>query len=194
LSVLRYAHAKEHGAVIWESRYWKEPLIAMAGRIEAAGKAGKAPTDRRMVQIERDLFIGCYSVRKLIHAPLKLTDACRGSKVQLRCHLATAKAVKLLHRNDIDELYDLEAGSNEYRDLEFFCGRIIHSFTFLMALHDDGSLSGFYFGSDLDRGKRLFRVATEEVVRVFRLVGEDYPIETRVKTDPMTGEEAFEAR
>jgi hypothetical protein len=68
--------------VIWEGRYWKTPLIAMAGRIEAAGKAGRAPTDRRMVQVERDLFIGCYSVRKLLHAPTKLTDACRASKIQ----------------------------------------------------------------------------------------------------------------
>jgi hypothetical protein len=42
----------------------------MAERIEAARKAGKTPTDRRMVQIERDLFIGCYSIRKLMHAPL----------------------------------------------------------------------------------------------------------------------------
>jgi hypothetical protein len=147
-----------------------------------------------MVQIERDLFIGCYSIRKLSQAPLKLTDTCRGSKVQLRCHLATAKPIGLLHRNDIDEFYNLEGGSNEYRDLEFFCSRIINSFTFLMTLHDDGSLSGFYFGSDLDRGKRLFRVATEEVVRVFRLVGEDYPMETGVKIDQVTGEETFEAR
>ena len=82
----------------------------MAERIEAAGKAGKRPIDRRMVQIERDLFIGCYSVRKLMHAPLKLTDACRASKIQLQCHLATGKQVSLLHRNDIDELYDLKAG------------------------------------------------------------------------------------
>jgi hypothetical protein len=184
----------EHSAVIWESRFWKRPLIAMAGRIDAAGKAAKAPTDRRMVQVERDLFIGCYSVRKLIHAPGKLTDACRGCKVKLRCHLAIGKRVSLLNRNDIDELYDLKAGSNEYRDLEFFCGRVIHSFTFLMELQGDGRLRGFYFGSDLDRGKRLFRIATEEVVRVFTLVGADDPVSFSVKRDPATGAETFETR
>jgi hypothetical protein len=180
-------------AVIWESRYWKKPLIAMAERIEAAGKADKHPTDRRMVQIERDVFIGCYSVRKLIHAPLKLTDACRDSKVRLRSHLATAKPVRSLHRNEIDELYNLEAGVNEERNREFFCGRIIHSFTFLMVLSEVSGLSSFYFGSDLDRGKRLFRVTIGEVVRVFRLVGEDCPTEVRVRIDPVTGVETFGA-
>jgi hypothetical protein len=180
--------------VIWEGRYWKTPLIAMAGRIEAAGKAGRAPTDRRMVQVERDLFIGCYSVRKLLHAPTKLTDACRASKIQLRCHLATGKSNTLLNRNDVDELYDLKTGSNKYQDLEFFCGRIIHSFTFLVELHVDGRLGGFSFGSDWDRGKRLFRVETAEVVRVFRLVGEDYPISASFKIDPVTGKETFEVR
>jgi hypothetical protein len=150
----------ERRAVIWESSYWKKPLIAMARRIEAAGQAGKEPTDRRMVQIERDCFIGCYSVRKLIQAPLKLTEGCIKSKVQLRCHLSSGKPVRLIDRNDIDELYDLETGSNEYRDLEFFCSRIIHSFTFLMELDDDGRLCGFYFGSDRDRSKRLFRVGS----------------------------------
>jgi hypothetical protein len=166
----------------------------MAGRIETAGKAGKAPTDRRMVQLERDLFIGCYSIRKLLHAPLKLTDACRGCKVELRCHLTSGKRVSLFHRDDIDQHYDLKKGTIEHRDLEFFCDRIIHSFTFLMEPDDDGSLFGFYFGSDRDRGKRLYRVATAEVVRVFTLVGEDYPMSASVKFDPVTGAETFEAR
>jgi hypothetical protein len=98
--------------VIWESQYWKRPLLAMARRIEVAGKAGKAPTDRRMAQVERDLFIGCYSIRKLIHAPGKLTDACRSSKVQLRCHPSKGKPVTLLDRNDIDQHYNVEAGSD----------------------------------------------------------------------------------
>jgi hypothetical protein len=157
----------------------------MARRIEAAGKSSKEPTDRRMAQIERDLFIGCYSVRKLLHTPGKLTDACRGSKVQLRCHSATGKPVTLLNHDQISELYDLESeGLNECRDLEFFCGRIIHSFIFLVGVNDDLSLAGFFFGSDRDRGKRLFRVATAEVVRVFTLVGKDRPASVAFKFDP----------
>jgi hypothetical protein len=186
---------EERNAVIWESRYWKKPLIAMAGRIEAAGKAGWKPTDRRMVQIERDLFIGCYSIRKLVDASLKLTDACRGSKVKLRCHSAKGTPVSLFRRDDIDKHYDLEKGLTEHRGLEFFCGRIIHSITFVVELDDvEGSLCGFYFGSDLDREKRLYHVAAAEVIRTFRLVGEDYPTHVSSEIDPVTGKEIFEAR
>jgi hypothetical protein len=147
-----------------------------------------------MAQIERDLFIGCYSIRKLLHTPAKLTDACRAFKVQLRCHSATGKRVTLRNHDDIDELYDLETSSNEYHDLEFFCGRIIHSLTFLMEVNDDWSLSGFYFGSDRDRGKRLFRVAVAEVVRVFTLVGKDRPNQVTFKFDPAKDDYSVETR
>jgi hypothetical protein len=181
--------------VIWESQYWKEPIIEMAGRFEAAGKAGWKPTDPAMVQIERDLFIGCYSIRKLLHAPLKLTDACRASKVKLRAHVTNGSPVPFLRRDDIEKHYKLEKGSVEPRDLEFFCGRIIHSYTFVVELDEvEETLSGFYFGSNKDLEKQLYHVEAAEVVRILRLVGEDYPADISMKTDPVTGEQTYEVR
>jgi hypothetical protein len=186
---------REESAVIWESQYWKKPLIEMAGRFEAAGKAGWKPTEPAMVQIERDLFIGCYSIRKLLDAPLKLTDACRASKVNLRAHLTSGSSVILLYRDDINKHYNLEKGSIEQRDLEFFCSRIIHSFTFVVGQDEvDESLCGFYFGSDKDRGKKLYYVEADEVVRIFRLIGEDYPAHISRKTDTLTGDQTYEVR
>ena len=137
--------------MIRESRYWKTHLLGMARRLEAAGDAGKPLTGRRSVQVERDLFIGCYSIRKLIHAPSKLTDGCKNMKVEVRVDFSKNNPVTLVSKNEIDEFYHLGRGSAEQMDLEFFCDRIIHSFTFLMEVDEDGKLGGFYFGSDLDR-------------------------------------------
>ena len=59
--------------MISESWYWKKPLLDMAKRLRKMRSVRKL-TQRQLVQIERDIFIGFYSVRKLIETRTKLTD------------------------------------------------------------------------------------------------------------------------
>jgi hypothetical protein len=68
--------------MIWESWYWKKPLLDMAKRLRSLKAAGYL-TEKQMVQIERDIFIGFYSIRKLIEAKTKITDKTRLSEVKL---------------------------------------------------------------------------------------------------------------
>jgi hypothetical protein len=150
-------------------------------------------SDRRIAQIERDVFIGCYSVRKLMQSAAKLTDASRAMQVNLTWYRNT-KAVTLLDWHEIEKFYDLTKAQSEVRDLEFFCGRIIHSFIFVPELNEAGGLCGFYFGSDKDRSHRLYHVTLGEVVRVFVTVGKDNPRSVRLTRDPVSGEEKWEAK
>lgn len=53
--------------MIWESWYWKQPLLEMADRLEHL-KTASALSDEELAQVERDIFIGFYSVRKLLEA------------------------------------------------------------------------------------------------------------------------------
>lgn len=62
--------------MIWESHYWKKPLLEMDDRLERL-KASDNLSDEQMVQIERDVFIGFYSARKLFEARTKVTDRTR---------------------------------------------------------------------------------------------------------------------
>lgn len=176
-------------AVIWESSYWKEPLLVMARRIDAAKRA-KRLSGRQMTQAEKDVFLGCFSVRKLMHSAQKLTDACRDMRVPLTWS-PNVRRVDALNWHKIDELYDLTVRQAEARDLEFFCGRIIHSFVFVPEQGEHGGLTGFYFGSDRDRNARLYRVTVEEIIRVFEAVGNDNPVNISGKRDPASGDWTF---
>lgn len=62
--------------MIRESGYWKQPLLEMADRLEHL-KAVSALFGEELAQVERDIFIGFYSVRKLLEAPAKITDETR---------------------------------------------------------------------------------------------------------------------
>ena len=172
--------------MIWESFYWKEPLLATARRIDAATRA-KVLGDRRLAQIERDVVFGCFSVRKLTHSGPKLTDACRAMRVPLKW-FPNSQRVNLFNTHKIDELYELSNGSVESRDLEFVCSRVIHSFVFMIERRAGAGVTGFFFNSDHDRNQRIYRIGAEEIVRIFETVGRDYPMKLSGSRDPDSGD------
>ncbi|AZD05460.1 hypothetical protein C4K26_0019 [Pseudomonas chlororaphis] len=71
--------------MIWESWYWKRPLLEMAERLERP-KASNDLSEEQIAQVERDIFIGLYSVRKLFEAPAKITDKTYGLTLALQRH------------------------------------------------------------------------------------------------------------
>ena len=130
--------------MIWESGYWKDPLLAMGRRLQLAAEAKWQLSDRRLAQVERDMFIGFYSVRKLIHSGPKLTDVVKRMNVNLTSY-PNLLPVNLRNWHQLDELYDLHTPSRQSRDLEFVSGRIIHSFVFAPISNEAGGLTASTF-------------------------------------------------
>jgi len=89
--------------MIYESSYWKEPLIKYAKRLETF-KNRKRLIEKTMVDIERFIFIGFYSIRKLIEAEGKITDKTKNSKINIK-KFRNIKSVDFLNKHKIDELY-----------------------------------------------------------------------------------------
>jgi len=172
--------------MIWESWYWKKPLIEMADRLKKFKTAGDLD-EEILAQIERDVFIGFYSVRKLIETITKITDATKSMRMQL-CWYPNIKHVNWRNNHKIDELYDLRKKKKETRDIVFVCGRIIHSFIFTPVL-DESGLDGIFFTSDLDMQKKLYFLEVDDVVRIFECVGHDDPTAITWKRNQTTGEE-----
>jgi hypothetical protein len=100
--------------MIHESWYWKQPLLEMAERLRSFKEKSTEEllSDELSAQIERDIFIGFYSVRKLIEAAAKVTDATKSSHWQVSCY-ANRKSVAWRNDRKIDELYDLERERQE---------------------------------------------------------------------------------
>ena len=174
--------------MIWESCYWKDPLLEMADRlVELIRK--EEWTEEDGAQFERDIFIGFYSVRKLFEAPAKVSDETRALKLNLFWYPKKPEAglVDWYNRGDFWELYDLDERHGEERDPLFLAHRLVHSFIFTPSAAFENNPDGVFFTSDTDKEQKIYFVELSEIVRLFREVGEDYPdIETH--RDPVTGE------
>lgn len=179
--------------MIWESHYWKEPLLKMADRIEKYSQK-EALTERQSAQYERDLFIGYYSVRKLFESTAKVSDETRAAKMSLDWFpkKPDAPIVDWYNRSEFWELYDLEDRHTEERDALFVAHRLIHSFIVVGSPAFEGGKSGDFFTSDRDKEKRLYFVPTNETVALFRAVGRDYPNFVTWR-DKKTGERLWKA-
>jgi hypothetical protein len=175
--------------MISESWYWKQPLLEAADRFEALKSTGEL-SDEQLAEIEREIFIGFYSVRKLFESVAKITDATKAMEIQVEWH-PNREAVTWRNNHKISELYDLTVSNQETRALRFICGRIIHSFVFSPSFEEDGGLAGIFFTSDLDKDKKLYFLSINQVIKIFQRVGNDDPANIEWSTDPKTGKKAL---
>ena len=171
--------------MILESSYWKDPLLDSALRL-LESPSDENFNEAEMVQIEKDIFIGFYAVRKLMDT-IKIKDSTKNLKVKLRCS-PNIKKVNLRNKHRIDELYNLKKFNQESRTLKFVCDQIVHSYIFMIEEKEDGKISGFYFTSDRDKEKKLYYITVQEVIDIFNLVGNDYPNNLHMVKNLETGE------
>ena len=68
--------------MIWESCYWKDPLLDLVTQIEL-WESDAALTEGDYAEIERRLMIGFYSIRKLVEAG-KLSDSVATEQLSCR--------------------------------------------------------------------------------------------------------------
>ena len=178
--------------MIWESEDWKKPLLQMAKRLAFLKKAEDL-TEKQLAQIERDIFIGFDSVRKLLESITKLTDATKALQIQVSWY-PNLSPVTWRNNHRLEILYDFGKPHQETRDLRFICGRIIHSFIFAPYVGDEGGLDGIMFTSDIDRNKRLYAMEIDDVITVFKCVGNDYPSDVHWHMDAQTGEDILQIK
>ena len=179
--------------MIWESHYWKEPLLKMADRIEKFSQKDGL-TERQGAQYERDIFIGYYTVRKLFESAGKVSNETKVRKLSIIWFpkKSAAPIVDWYNRNEFWDLYDLQERHLEQRDALFVTHKVIHSFIMVGSSGGEGEPSGEFFTSDRDKEKRLYFVSASETVALFRAVGSDYP-NFEFWTDKQTGERKWSA-
>lgn len=190
--------------MIWDSSYWKDDLLRRAKVLSrrksqkrwAVLLRRKSPDrwqEASLARIEQDLMLGFYGIRKLIEAS-KLSDAVAKQLVALNLHPRTGKTVTKLNWHKLDELFDYNHSSREERYLDYVCNQFIHSYIFCVVTDDGGALHGFYFASDRQRRRGLYFLNVDEVIRIFRQVGEDYPNEVRMQWDQDFGDYRVESK
>jgi hypothetical protein len=129
--------------MIWESSFWKEPLLGSANWLRKVRLTDRT-TEKTFVRMEKELFLGFYSIRKLLDAK-KVSTATETITFEMTWYPNT-KHVDYLNRQRIDELYDLNKANTETRDLRFLCNQFIHSYVFSPVV-DSQRIKGFYLSS-----------------------------------------------
>lgn len=169
--------------MIWESSYWKEPLLEAATWLRRV-RFRENTRERTYVRIEKEIFIGFYAIRKLLDT-FKVSDSTKKAKYNIVWH-PNIKPVNDLNWHRIDELYDLERSGTEARDIGFLCNLFVHSFIFVVS--GEERLDGVFVASDKTKNKKVYFVSLSYIQSIFRLVGRDYPANASFVRNPKTGE------
>ena len=178
--------------MLYESSYWKEPLIDSAKLFDEY-KSYAELDEQSLVRIEKDIFVGFYSIRKLLDT-IKVTDELKTKKYTLQWHKHLGTDVTFINNHKIDELYDLGAPNKENRDLWFIASRLIHSYIFSICESENGGFLGVYFTSDSDKNKKLYYLSVDEIIAIFEEVGNNYVTEFSWKKDSESGAETLSAK
>lgn len=168
--------------MIWESSYWKEPLLTSAEYLRRV-RINERTSEKTLVRIEKELFIGFYTIRKLIEAR-KITDKTRDQIFNLVSHKAKHN-VNHMNWHHLDQNYELEQKTNEQHNLEFVCNQFIHSFLF-SPLEDNGRLAGVFVSSDREKNKKCYYLTRHQLRTALRSVGNDYSSQMLEFRDPAT--------
>jgi len=166
--------------MISESWYWKEPLLEAAERLRSFKRARELHGED-LATIERDIFVGFYSIRKLFEAVAKVTDATKHMHLPVSsCPSRRRVTWRNMHR--IFDLYDFRQEAKESRSVRSVCNQIIHSFVFAPCFEETGALAGI-FTSDTHKDARLFKVDIDDVISAFERVGNDDPTTVEWRED-----------
>jgi hypothetical protein len=116
--------------MIWESHYWKEDLARLADCLRNRAKQRRW-SERSIAKLEKELFIGFYSVRKLLEAK-KLSEKEVNRLVPADSYSYTGgQLVTLLNWNSkLAEAFDFEKPKKIMLSIIFLCNQVIHSYIY----------------------------------------------------------------
>jgi len=168
--------------MISESGYWKNDLLRQAKFLRKKA-AQKRWTESTFVRVEQSIMMGFYAIRKLIEAR-KISDSNIKRKIQIKSYSWSGKLVTWINLHRVDMLYDFSNPTLVEKDMVFICNQFIHSYIFMTSFNRSDKLAGILFNSDKERNKALYYIKIKQIVNVFELVGNDYPVFMRSYYDP----------
>lgn len=158
--------------MIFESSYWKDDLLKLAKKLELR-LIQKRWTEKSFFAVEKELFLGFYSIRKLIES-LKVSESVAGKLYRIYEYPKINNSIKILSDDPTKE-FDLTKGRKVDVSVATLCNQFIHSYHFAPFAPEGKSLVGFFVCSDYKRKTGIYLVTIFDVVDMYRQVGNNYP-------------------
>lgn len=151
--------------MITESWPWRRELKRVAEKITRVTHFRHLRQDT-LHNLEKDILIGFFSVRKLIDAKSKIEKRVAEMELCLeRC--SAVRPMGSYQRFDFYEYFDLKSPYLVNKDLSYVSNQMVHSLLFNFGyLKGNGGL-GVFFVSDKDRLKFCNFIAVESIAKVF---------------------------
>ena len=127
-----------------------------------------------MVNFEKEIIISFFLIRKLFEAH-KVSSKSSSYKAEVYSYAPSGKRITKLTQHSIDEIYDLDNEKRVRKKIVFIANQLIHSCTLFAYRNEDRNWGGVYACSDFERNKTIYRIPIEEIISIFKLVGNDYP-------------------
>lgn len=156
-----------------ESVYWKEDLLEHAKRLKPVEKPPRW-SEKLVVNFEKELIKSFFCVRKLIEAH-KLSSKSIRYRAGVFCYAPSGEKITKSNQWDIDAIYDLQREKRVRRSIVFLSNQLIHSCTLYAYRESDRNWGGVFACSDFERDKTIYRIPVLEIIKIFKLVGTDYP-------------------
>ncbi|MFK3659449.1 hypothetical protein ACI2I2_02880 [Scandinavium sp. NPDC088450] len=158
--------------MIHESGYWKDDLLKTADRLELRLVQTRWG-EKNLYTIEKEVFIGFYSVRKLIESK-KISDSIKTKLYNVK-EFPYNGNINTIATWFKAEDYSFDQAIPSKINIVSLCNQFIHSHHFLPFLPNGKNLIGFFFCSDLKRTSGLYFITLFDVVDIFRTIGRNYP-------------------
>jgi hypothetical protein len=172
--------------MIWESKPWKNRLLADADIVERWA-AKPAVTERRSLLFEQKIFLAAYTIRKLTEAK-KLSTSFDDRSMHCIQFPAISDCITKSNSHNLAKMYDFEAPKNLTISARRLMDIVIHSFVFCEWLGDELTLDGFLVTSDKKRYSGLWLIEIARFVALMRNVGTDNPSTGLVVFDDEQGD------
>jgi len=156
-----------------ESCYWKEDLLEHARELKP-DKKPKRWTEKRHVNFEKKISISFFIIRKLLESN-KLSPKSKSYTAQIFRARCISSSVNNLNYWDIGNLYNLDNEEKVYKKIRFISNQFIHGGAINAYRNQDRNWGGLYTCSDFERAKYIYRISIEEIIKIFQIVGKDYP-------------------
>lgn len=159
--------------MIYESFPWKEELLKISHSLEVRLNQ-KRWIIRTSFLFEKEIFTSFYIIRKLIEAEKVST---KNKHINIPCYLipSTGKTVTRFNKHRATELYDFTKYKKSKINILDLCHQVIHSYIFDPTFDEDLLLVGFWVSSEKSRNNSLYSFVLDDVIKVFKIFGNDYP-------------------
>lgn len=127
--------------------------------------------ERSFFVVEKEIFLGFYSIRKLIESQ-KVSDSIKNKTYQV--HEFPNKKHGMSLFDNPEKEFDFVKAKKSSISVIGMCNQFIHSYYFV-PFFPDNTLIGFFICSDYKKKTGIYLISIFDIVEIYRLVGNNYP-------------------